>query len=112
MPDPDDIEVEENAGKEGSSGQDGATRETLKWIWNHINDRASPWQAIFAGILTLFTFLLYRVSDRATETSRATERAFVSFAGLQTGVKLAGPDNTWLGQEVALGWVNSGNTPA
>ena len=88
--------------------------KVLSWIWNNcIKDKASAWQAICAVLLTVFTFLLYRVSDRATETSRASERAFVNFGQLTMGVRLIAPDGkTWNGQEFALNWINSGNTPA
>lgn len=85
----------------------------LRSVWNKfIKGRAAAWQAICAVILSFFTFLLYRVSDRANETSRASERAFVNFAQPGVGVRLVGADGKWLGQEVALNWINSGNTPA
>ena len=88
-------------------------RKWAQWIWdNCIKNKASAWQAICAVVLTIFNILLYKVSDRATETSRASERAFLNFSHPGLGVKLIAPDKTWTGQEVSLNWVNSGNTPA
>jgi len=85
----------------------------FKWLWNNcVVGKASEWQALCAVVLCVFTFLLYRVSDRATETSRASERAFINFGGPVMGVRLVGPDGKWSGQEIALMWANAGNTPA
>jgi hypothetical protein len=89
-------------------------RNALRWVWdNLINGKAAGWEAGCTVILCIFTFLLYRVSNRATETSRATERAFLNFSALGSGVKLVAPDSkTWIGQEFLLNWLNTGNTPA
>jgi len=86
----------------------------LKWLWEHcIKNRAAAWQAICAVVLSVFTILLYRVSDRATETSRASERAFINFSHLGSGVTLVAPgDGNWTGQEFDLNWINNLNTPA
>jgi hypothetical protein len=48
-----------------------------------------------------------------SESLQSVQRGLVTFGGLQTGVRLVGPDKkTWLGNEIAVAWVNSGNTPA
>jgi hypothetical protein len=97
-----------NARKEKFMGQ------FLQWLWDHcFKNKAPVWQAICAVILSVFTILLYRVSDRATETSRASERAFLNFSQLGLGVQLNTPNSKdWAGQEFSLNWINSGNTPA
>jgi hypothetical protein len=113
MPDRNDTEENANTGEDNEAHKDSLMRKSLRWIWNHINNRAPAWQAICAIILTVFNILLYRVSDRATETSRASERAFVNFGGLQPGVRIVGEDRkAWVGYEIVVFWVNSGSTPA
>ena len=68
------------------------------------------WSAIFTGVLVFFTRLLYKVNDRATEASIASQRAFLSFSGpalikdIQKG--------KWTGLRVYYLWSNSGTTPA
>lgn len=75
--------------------------------------RSAMWTAIFTGVLTVFTWKMYEVSKATSETSRASERAFLSFSGpalaarnndLQTG--------QWASYQLSLNWTNSGSTPA
>lgn len=72
--------------------------------------RAGTWTAIFTLVLTIFSGLLWRVSDKANETSIVTKRAFINFSGPvfakdTDGVKLKGINVFYLMQ-------NSGETPA
>jgi hypothetical protein len=69
--------------------------------------------AVFTGVLTVFTGLLYRVNDRMNETTRRTQRAFVSFGGMQGVSKLAAKDDPkrWTGVQVGILWSNGGSTP-
>ncbi len=85
-----------------------------QWIWNtFFKDRSAAWTAIFTGVLVFFTYKLYQVTDRADDTTRATQRAFVSFSGIAAGVSLVSPDSkTKTAQEILVNWTNSGNTPA
>jgi len=85
-----------------------------QWIWNtFFRDRSAAWTALFTGVLVLFTYKLWQVAERADDTSRATQRAFIGLAGIGGGVGLTSPDRkTRLGQEVYVNWVNSGTTPA
>jgi hypothetical protein len=76
-------------------------------------NRAGMYTALFTGVLSLFTYLLWNVSRSTDETSRVSQRAFVNFNGLQVGVNLANNEQKeWVGQEFTLNWINSGNTPA
>lgn len=71
---------------------------------------SGAWTAIFTGILVLFTALLWRVNDRATETSVAAQRAFISSTGPGIIKDVQGPK--WKGVKVYYLWGNSGTTPA
>ncbi len=85
-----------------------------QWIWNRFfKDKSPAWTAIFTGILTVFTYMVYRVTDRTDETARATQRAFLNFAGIGRGVAVVSDDpKTKSHQEILLNWHNSGTTPA
>ena len=90
------------------------SNDMRQWIWNtFFKDRSAAWTAVFTGVLTFFTYKLYEVARITDENARATQRAFVSFAGIGAGVGLGSPDHkTRLGQEVLVNWTNSGTTPA
>jgi len=82
-------------------------------MWKIFDGKSGMWSAIFAGFLVVFTFLLYKVADRQDETSRMTQRATVSFGGLQAGQKIISPDGKkWMAEQVLVVWANSGETPA
>jgi hypothetical protein len=84
-----------------------------RYIWNPLfKDKGVMWTAVFTGILTLFTYQLYRVADLTDETHRANARAFLSLAGPVLGPRYTAPPDEWIGQEFSLNWVNSGTTPA
>ena len=87
----------------------------MSWFWNtFFNNRAGAWTALFTAVLSVFTWMLYRVADRTDQTGRATERAFVSFSGLGLGVRMNNSDTPpqWVGQQIFINVANSGNTPA
>jgi hypothetical protein len=69
------------------------------------------WTAIFTGVLSVLTVLTYQVTQISSETARATDRAFLNFAGPTLGVRLVDPGGVWGGYEIGLNWNNSGNTP-
>jgi hypothetical protein len=75
-------------------------------------NRAGMWTAIFTGVLSIFTYFLWNVAKSTDEASRASERAFINFGQLSVGVNLTTPNQTWVGQEFALNFINNGNTPA
>jgi hypothetical protein len=87
-------------------------------IWNFLFvGRAAVWTALFTGILTVFTYMMYDVSKTTNDTSRSSERAFITFAGPGLGMRLVGgptvnPKAEWAGQQMFFNFVNSGNTPA
>lgn len=72
--------------------------------------KAGAWTAFFTFVLVVFSGLLWKVNDKANETSVASQRAFVNFGGpvivkdIQNG--------RWKGVNVYYGWTNSGTTPA
>jgi hypothetical protein len=62
--------------------------------------RAAIWTAVFTGVLTIFTYKMYEVSRIANDTTRSSERAFVSFAGLGIGPRMHDANNAWTGDEI------------
>jgi len=86
--------------------------ELTKFYNIFFNNRAAVWTAVFTGVLSVFTLMLYRVSQSTDETQRTSERAFLNFIGPVDGPKILGNDGKWTGQEIAINWNNSGNTPA
>ena len=90
----------------------------MNWFWNKFFvNKAAAWTALFTGMLTVFTYFLYRVSDTTSETAKISERGFLSLAAAQLGPRLVdnpalGNDAKWLGQEISVIWNNGGNTPA
>jgi len=90
------------------------TNNMRQWVWNtFFRERSPAWTAIFTGVLVFFTFKLYQVAERSDETSRATQRAFIGFSGIGSGVGLTTPDRKLKnGQEIYINWTNSGTTPA
>jgi hypothetical protein len=90
------------------------------WIYNRLRDllvyprtlSSDSWMAIFNGLLVLFTLLLVGVSYRTDETSRKSQRAYVSFEGLNLGRKITDPTTHKLASVVLFAiWTNSGDTP-
>jgi len=73
--------------------------------------RAALWTAVFTGILTIFTWKLYQVSRTTSDTSRASERAFLSFANFALGSRNSNPAGQWISYQVGINWTNSGSTP-
>jgi hypothetical protein len=86
----------------------------MNWVWNtFFANRAAAWQAVCAVVLVVFSGLLWKVSDKANETARENQRAFLNMAGVTPGVTMLGPDNTKrMGQEALVTWANTGTTPA
>jgi hypothetical protein len=90
-------------------------------IWDaFFNGKSPAWTAIFTGVLVVFTFLLYKVGDRsvsvaksANDTSRTSQRAFLSVSNIGVGPHYTSPDGkTVVSQEAQLAWSNDGTTPA
>lgn len=84
----------------------------FKKIFGFFERHHGLWTAVFTGILTIFTYMLYQVTNATNETSRATQRAFLTFANLGIGAEIHDPSGQWTGQEIAINWSNSGTTPA
>jgi hypothetical protein len=70
---------------------------------------AGTWTAIFTGVLIVFSGLLWRVNDKANDTSIATQRAFVSFGGPIFVKDIQG--RKLKGINVYYAMSNSGTTP-
>lgn len=85
----------------------------LQQAWNALK-QSGFWLVIFTGLLSYFTYKLYKVADSTDETSRATQRAFVSFTGISPNVALSNAQDRTKkqAQELTLNWLNSGATPA
>lgn len=101
----DSAQIEETSGGENEKGK------SMRWLWStFFANRAPAWTAGATIVLMVFSGLLWKVSDRANETSVASERAFVSFSGPVFVKDIQG--NKWKGLNVYYAWSNSGTTPA
>src|SRR6266446_8927484 len=94
----------ENIGK-GSQSESSEDKSMLKKFLN-----PGIWSCIFTGVLMVFSGLLYRVSDKANNTSIATQRAFVTFAGPLLVKDIQ--SRKLKGINVYYAMMNSGTTPA
>jgi hypothetical protein len=103
----------DNAAQETEGPKNRNTDEghLMKWFWNtFFAGRAPAWTAISTVVLMFFSGLLWKVSDKANETSIVTQRAFISFSG---PVLAKNTDGKKLkGINVFYVMSNSGTTPA
>lgn len=82
-----------------------------KWFWNtFFANRAPAWTASATLVLMVFSGLLWKVSDKANETSTVTQRAFVNFSG--PGLEKDVDGKNLKGIRVFYSMQNSGTTPA
>jgi hypothetical protein len=85
--------------------------QKMNWFWTKFFN-AAMWTAIFTGVLSVFTYFLYRVSEQSDETAKGQARAFVSFTGFTLGPDFSDQQGKWAGKEVEINWTNNGTTPA
>ncbi len=84
-----------------------------RYFWNPLfKDKSAMWTAIFTAVLVFFTRQLVEVTDRIDETTRISQRAFVSFKFVLGGQKILSTDGKWVNEQVLAAWENSGTTPA
>jgi hypothetical protein len=84
----------------------------LTRIWNAVfTNKAPMWTAIFTGVLTVCTYLMVSIYTTISDTTKKSERAFVSFAGLGVGPRMRDTSG-WVGDALLVSWNNSGTTPA
>jgi hypothetical protein len=87
--------------------------QTVRKVYELVfENRAAAWTAIFTCALVVFSGLLWKVTSDANETSVQTQRAFVSYSGLQI-IKEPQSENDKIlkGVRLFVLWVNSGTTP-
>lgn len=89
-------------GRQSESSED---KGMIKKVFN-----PGMWTCIFTGFLVVFSGLLYIVSDKANNTSIATQRAFISFGG--PGLVKDVQNRKLKGINVYYALSNSGTTPA
>jgi|ERR1035437_276446 hypothetical protein len=120
------------SGFETFPGQDNGAKETAEqdrddkenrtpmpnFIYRQFfENKSAAWTAWFTFVLAIFSLLLWRVSNDANNTSTATQRAFITFAGVylepvvNNGVIPTGPRPSVTGYRIHLPMVNSGTTP-
>lgn len=92
-----------------TTGKQGRIRRTGSCIWQVLFEGKSVvWTALFTGILAIFTYLLYRVTDGADKTTRSIQRAFVYSARVDMNTSVPGDPADYVGVHIE----NSGATPA
>jgi hypothetical protein len=85
----------------------------LSRLWKKfITGKGAMWTAIFTAALVFFTGKLYQVSDRQNTINISSQRGFLTFFGPSPGARKVDTAGAWTGDEIALTWVNSGNTAA
>lgn len=83
----------------------------MKWLWNtFFANRAPAWTAFSTVVLMVFSGLLWKVSDRANETSIVTQRAFLTNSGILPVKVINNQRLAGVNFFVVVG--NSGTTPA
>jgi hypothetical protein len=101
MPETDDTEHV----RQSSQNENSEDKSMLKKFLD-----AGAWTAVFTGVLMIFSGLLLKVSNKANETSIATQRAFVNFSGPGFTKIINGKKQK--GINVFYAMSNSGTTPA
>jgi hypothetical protein len=108
MPPADDL----NKIEEGRLGENGRDQNPMRKFWNVLfSGKAAAWAAFSAVVMMVFTGLLWRVNDRANETSVAAQRAFITHSGVAGMIKVV-ESNQFKGVNVFFALTNSGTTPA
>ena len=97
--------------EQGGSGESAEEQNMSGQLWNKFFvGKAAVWTAVFTLVLCIFSGLLWKVNDKANDTSISTQRAFISFGG---PVLVKDVQNRKLkGINVYYGMTNSGTTPA
>jgi hypothetical protein len=76
-----------------------------------VREKNAFWTMVFTLLLVLVTAQLVKVTNKVDETSRATQRAFVTLKGLALGGEVVESGKV-RGFQQAVIWENSGTTPA
>ena len=101
-----------NRGDETPKGENRTTEEEDQFrmsgnFWKIMRSSAF-WTAVFTGLLTIFTALLYNVSKQSTVATKEQARAVVAFGGLSIGPSLTDQNKNWVSQQFTVNWFNSG----
>jgi len=81
-------------------------------LWNKLFlNKSGMWTAIFTGLLTIFSALLWNITNEGSKTSVQTQRAFLNSGGIQITNDTRGESDKVKGVRIFSVWVNSGTTP-
>ena len=82
-----------------------------EYFWHmFLHEKSAFWTMVFTAVLTYFTCQLVRVTDKVDETTRTTQRAFVTQSNVVHGGKMT-ENGKWKNEILLVNWENSGNTP-
>jgi hypothetical protein len=87
----------------------------LQRIWTFLFvGKAGMWTAIFTGVLTLFTYLVWDVYEAINQTTQSSERAFITNTGMAPFMTkvLDAQGKQISGYNLSTSWANSGTTPS
>jgi hypothetical protein len=106
----------EHKPKECANGSDQKKGgfDMLQKIWNVLK-QSGLWLVIFTGLLTVFTFILTKMSETNNNIAISTQRGFITFVEAHAGQEFASISTTnppWQITEIIVTLENSGNTPA
>jgi hypothetical protein len=85
--------------------------EQMNWFWNtFFARRAAAWTALSTVVMTVFSCLLWRVSDKANETTVVAQRAFLTISSVYPQKIIQNQKVVGVNFFAAIN--NSGETPA
>lgn len=109
MPDTDDGGTE----KQGSERKANANSNILRSSYNKaFRNKAGAWTAFFTCVLSLFSYLLWNVTEVANQTAQATQAASLSSFGPAVAKIPSEDGKTLKGYNFFFTWVNNGTTPS
>jgi hypothetical protein len=115
MPETANADHKTHEGQGITENQNEETKGSRKSIYQRSFYREpSAWTAVFTGVLTIFSVLLYFLNKSTGEFYKATQRAYVLSVGIQPNILTATEGDKGKkvsGYKVATSWGNSGTTP-
>jgi hypothetical protein len=113
--------VDQNNGQETTRKAQKYTK-IFEYLWKHSlklynrvreifrKEPSAAWTAIFTAFLVVFTGELVSVTNKVDETTRQTQRAFITQSNVVGGGKII-KAGKWTDVILLVNWENSGNTP-
>jgi hypothetical protein len=123
------LEASSDTHETNQDTQDGKKRNNIRrklsqfWVYlsetrggNYLremfwHEKSAFWTMVFTGLLFYVTLKLVSVTNKVDETTRATQRAFLSFTGIQNEIKAIDLTQKVSHFQIIESFENSGTTP-